>query len=287
MCTPLNCVLKSHDALNKQSPSYCSLISVLWFYYCSVLASKPLNSSLNAGVFCQPQNEELRRWLSRGSRVEAVGGYQSFYSTRWRKGFPSFQFQVKSSRSLTVIRLLGDIESQAESQRMITCWSEGQELQSSTARKFIFWISILAKGFSTDSGTMWLLFGFFEERTWTSATWWEISSVKRDLLTLHRGQREMNHNIVSRSTQPLCAVWSGGPLQVVQRRVWNAAAVCLRESWQDFPAWRMDIRSAASLLEDLLVSSACLWLLCQPIFSYTIPSVVHLTPISFLTFWAL
>lgn len=234
-------------------------------------------------MFCQRQNEELRRWLSRSSRVEAVGGYQSFYSTRRRKGFPSFQFQVKSSRSLTVIRLLEDIESQAESRRVITCWSEGQESQSSTAWKFIFWISMLAKVSPQTVAQCDYCLAFLRRKLEQVRydEKYPRSEILRDLLILHRGQRQINHNVVSRSTQPFCTVWSGGPLQVVQRRVWNAAAVCLRESWQDFPVCRMDIRSAASLLEDLLVSSACLWLLCPPNFFYTIPSVVHLTSIFF------
>lgn len=37
-----------------------------------------------------------------------------------------------------MIRLLEDIESQAESRRVITCWSEGQEPPSSTARKNLY-----------------------------------------------------------------------------------------------------------------------------------------------------
>lgn len=132
---------------------------------------KKKKSSLNDGVLCQRRNEELGQWLNCNSwcsrRISA------FYSTWWRKGFPSFQFQVKSSRNLTVIRFLEDIESQAESRNVITFWSKGQESQSSAALIFVFWISMLAWGFYTDSGTIWSLFGFLEERNWTSATWWE------------------------------------------------------------------------------------------------------------------
>lgn len=35
-----------------------------------------------------------------------------------------------------------------------------------------------------------------------------------------------------------------GHLSIVQSKAWNGAAVCLRASWQDFRAWRMEIRSA-------------------------------------------
>lgn len=139
--------------------------------------------------------------------VQAVGGYRSFYSTRWRKGFPSFQFQAKSSMNLTVIRLLEDIESQTESRKEITFWSKGQESQSSTALNFVFWISMLAQVFLHRQWHNMITVGFLEERTWSSATWWEISPLK-DL--------EESFNFLHyKAVEPLCVVWSSGPLQVL------------------------------------------------------------------------
>lgn len=161
------CVSTKHTKSQLLSPNISSVV---------LLFLPKSQKTLHWMMVCSASNR-MKSWD--GDSVVAVELRQSedifsFHSTRWREGFPSFQFQVKSSRSLTVIRLWEDIESHAESRKVTTCWSEGQESQSPTALKFIFWISMLAKGFATDSGPMLLLFGFSEERAWTSAKWWNI-----------------------------------------------------------------------------------------------------------------
>ncbi len=68
-----------------------------------------------------------------------------------------------------------------------------------------------------------------------------------DVLDFNHGQIQEKNS----TTAQLTAAYNhpvlykvSGQLSVVQRTAWNAAAVCLRESWQDFRAWRMEIRSA-------------------------------------------
>lgn len=155
--------------LGKLRGNYCLLCSAVNIPILVCIYKNP-NPSLNDGMFCQLLNEQLRRWLNCGSW--AVGRYRSLYSTQWRKGFPSFQFRVKPSRNLTVIRLLEDIESQAENWKVITFWSKGQESPPSTALNFAFGMSM---------HIVWrnvIFVWLFGGENLTSATWWGTSSLK-------------------------------------------------------------------------------------------------------------
>lgn len=65
----------------------------------------------------------------------------------------------------------------------------------------------------------------------------------------------INYGLIRKTKQAqLTAGYSdtenGELLPFVQRIVWNATVVCLRETWQDFRVWRMERSSAGSFLEE-------------------------------------
>lgn len=150
----------------------------------------PKNSSLDDGMFCQQLNEEVRQWRN-------CSGWGS-------RRISAFLFYTVKKR-ISIISIPSEVKYELDSDKVIggyweSSWkSESDNFPEQRAGVTVSQFCILnlnaGQDSCTDSGTMWSLFGFLEERTWTSATGWEISPLKDLEWSFNSSLRAKRHTV--------------------------------------------------------------------------------------------